>query len=80
MIQITAKHVNTLTSELLLNEVREFTNNNKALKYLKSLEKNKMQRLSDAYNLGEFKRGLVRKNKKLNWSHIKTTIKIETIC
>ena len=78
MIQITATHINTLTSETLLSEVKEFATNSKAMKYLKSLEKTKMQTLASTFNLGDFKRGLIRKNKDLNWSQIKTNVKIVT--
>ena len=79
MIQITATHVNTLTSETLLSEVKEFATNSKAMKYLKSLEKNKMQTLTDLLNLGNYTKTLWNKNAELNWSQIKTNVKILTI-
>jgi hypothetical protein len=79
MIQITATHINISTRETILNEFREFKTNGKAMKYLKSLDKSKMQSIADKYNLGTFKRGLIRANKSLDWNLIKTNIKIVTV-
>jgi hypothetical protein len=61
-ILINTTHSLKSTGQIVFSEFKEFTKDSDSIKYLESIEQNKMQRIFDGLSLGKYSKSKIVKN------------------